>query len=376
MPKSKLEKILKGTISFGKYTSLASIGFYMGCIPIPNTVSISPDGRYVIAPVDEKGLVEFEDQKTKVAIIDTKNNKIKYLEDYKQALWFDSEKDKICFTSLIEEETRTDKEINIKEKINLVIYENGKKDLIENGCYGDISPNGNLLVYNFSADFEAGASCVELRLRDLRTQKDILLTEKALLGTISPDNKNVFYIKYDSYKNSKNDLENPRLEVCNLKTLEKKTLLSLEGNDGLEILVYAPKWLDEKRIVLSRKDDKEGDMEISFIDINTKEKEELTNNDIDDFSPQSYKGNIIYSTQNTKGSEELNYLNLRKKPFVSKSLGLSIVQSNIRGNKIAYVKEKGDCKGELYFADVRDVLKGDFSKQVNLSELIKKDLEK
>jgi len=257
---------------------------------------------------------------------------------------------------------------------SLVIFNGGEKQVIKNASYGNISDNGDFLVYSGGLKSDPENLSASLRVRNLKIGGERDLGLEGMFANISPDNKTICYLGFEM--NDLNEPEDAYIGTCNIEGKERKVLMPL-GKGFRGALYSPPEWINNNEMIYAAKDPKGKDLELFIMNKSGKIKQ-LTDNDTQESSPQHYKNNIIFYVRgDEKDRGELFFAKPSGGKLVHQNLEIDAFYPKIRGDKIVYFGnlDTKDCSANLYIANVKDLLKGDKSSIVNLSKIIKKDIE-
>jgi len=266
--RSKIERIVRGvTFERAKYAGLVGIAMSLGCVPVPNLFSVSPDGRYVAVSVSQEGDIAVED--ALVAVIDVKEEKVKVIDGlYKYAYWFDNSKDVVVFESFLPREDG---------KGDVVLIKGGRTERIRNAVYPSLSQDGRFLLYSHLSKKD-GKENVRLHLRDLENGTDRDLEIQGIFGSLSPDLKHVAYLDFGSIEDERlislkiSDLEGNRTEnICRLRVTDWP--------------IYSFKWISDNEIVFQGVTEFSGADSELFSATIYGEVEQFTNNFVGDGFP-------------------------------------------------------------------------------------------
>lgn len=352
--KSRLEKILRGALHAGRYAGLAAVASTLGCVPIPNIISVSADGRYVAFSLNEEGNLVLDDKhgQSIPVLVDLETNSVRTMGDpVLFAAMLSNTSDAMAFSSVEDQKAVT------------ILLSEGERRVIQDAQFPSLSPNGRFLLYSKISEglYEEK---IDLYMTDLQTDSTRLISHQAFLPDFSPDNKHFSYLRQKK--------PNYHLVISDINGENERVIC--EVNDATVDKFMIPQWVDNERLAFRTRTPFSGkDDEIFIADLEG-EIEQVTNNDFDDAYPQVTRdGRVVYLTNQGNGSlpELVGNVFVSEKrdgEWHSRPLGINAIYFKLAANdRIVYaVPGEGEhTSTNLYIANLNNP-----SQRTDLKKLI------
>lgn len=393
MKSSGIGKLVKAGFNLGKYPATAAVALgLMGCYTAPKSFTASQDGRYVLYAVDKDGDVNVSG--SSLIRYDTLSGKVVDRYDVSEddiPIWMTNEAGKIAYiTSFLDHKT------------GIVVRSGDGTDIVPNGSYPDLSPDGNMLVYSRLEDSVENPFDAEIRLRNLGTKEDEATGVTGVAPNFSPDGKYFAYYTLNEVEGDDGD-EDVVEFVVGVYSLEtnKKTVLSRNpmkrlDQNGFNYLYDHVHWPNNDQVLYHAMPESGGeDSEIFLQNKDGSDRVRVTDNQLMEFSADmGPKGRLFYTAADfpsNGSSEEINGMpNLYvaekkngewvskdlKANFALRSAGIDPVFLEVAGDNLVVMFGTSD-KGKpgLGIISLEDICKGDISGFVNIGEQSKRASE-
>ena len=364
--KSLTQRLFKDGLHIGKYLAAATVALSLfGCDHLPKPISASEDGRFITYSATETGgfhpLGENYNEATMVLYDTQQKRVVNTFEINSPPIWPTNTGDTVAYM-----ETPVEGAFHSR-KSSVVVYSGGKKEIIENAAYPELSSDGRYLVYTGRRDSSQEPVLI-LREREAKQERNLGIT--GMCSDFSPDTKSLVYLIFERQDKDRVCLF---VETQNLITGEKKRFG--EVNTFNEEISSSPRWIDNNRILYSGKAKEGTDSEI-FIGNQDGSLTQVTNNEIEEYLVEmTPDGQIFYQVFDPKDFNINHYIAKQTIMGWTSQEGSKVIILKIAGDKAIFVRQKDISKKEtpsppLYMTPTSNIEKLDESKIENISNQV------
>lgn len=351
------DKILRGMWTAGKY-SLPSVALALsGCVPSPNVVSVSPDGRYVVVPMNQGGVTSHLGQPSRIVLFDTKTGKVEPLgETVKAGLyWVDAAAGVAVYAAIPAQGGGSP---------SAFVVQDGKTMTIKDAIFPTLSDDGRQVVYVGRPNTQEVYG--RLMRRDLNTGKTHDLHIEGAMPDISPDGKRVLFV-------TKAD-DKWRAAVAAIDGSDVRRIAEIDSDAARNVF---PRWIDNESFLFRTTSKQTGaDSELFIADL-MGNVERVTDNDVVDVFPQTAgRDRVLYLAKDVGAeggrlaAEEMWISEKRDGKWTDRKLGIRAYSFRVMGDDILYLVPKGKNTCELFRAPLDDP-----KKSTNLSQLLREKVK-
>ena len=306
------EKILRGMWTPGKYAVPSAALALSGCITSPNVVSVSPDGRYIVAPMYEDGVAITVAQPSRLVLIDTKTREVRPLgEEAAQVYWVDTAGGVVV-------------SMQANESLEVVVVDpEGKPKTIKDAMFPTLSNDGKQVVYVSKPEGNPNSWADQVHGRlmrfDLAAGKTHDLKIDGTMPDISPNGERVLFVaKLNGQWHA---------AVASVDGSDMRRIAEIDADAAGNVF---PRWIDDQSFLFRTAAKDAGDDSELYVASLMGDLERVTDNEVDDVFPQ------------TAGPNRILYLVYPRK-----------------FNKALWTEDKDFMEGELWISEKRDGKWGD-----------------
>jgi len=326
-----------------------------GCVPPPNFVAVSPDGRYAVVPFNDEGPALLGKTNGGLVLIDLQTMK----------------------STLIAKETSASAWVGIANGTTVRVVDEGKPNTIEvryrdqtlrypNASFPTLTPDGQTMFYidspDAAIDHKPAEAIGKIYSRDLALdqRKDLHIT--GIPANVSPDGQYLAYIT----REDRDGKEAWGLCIVPVQGGEAKWLAQF--NPDLPWF-FQPKWLDDQTLIFrGYAEGSPEDTDLFTVSLEGQVKQLTADNTISEAYPQAASaGRLVWLAVEGKVMDEARespMLGLRGKLMIGKVNDSGVLEAEELGyNAIAFTVQ-GD---RLLFVDVDERLERNDLWMVDLS---------
>lgn len=246
----------------------------MGCLPLPNIISVSPDGRYVVVPCNQDGVDLIVEHPARFVMIDMRTGEMRVLDHLADCpYWINNTAEVVTFSSV-----RNDRPI-------VTILRDGRELHVDDAAFPALSDDGRVLVYSAIIEHEGGQETYGLVRRDLLAAETVDLHRQAVLADISPDGARISYVRIEP---------GPSYQLCTAKSdgSDEKRIAKLDPDTPG---TFYPRWLNANTVVYrTRTAESPEDGELFMADLDGRTTQ-VTDNEVEDAFPTlTADGRLFY----------------------------------------------------------------------------------
>ena len=260
-----LDRLVSALRQVSKYSLSGALLALTGCVPSPNLISVSPDGRFVVVPVNQAGTAVMLKDASSIIRIDLKTNDVQVIGPNRNgAFWMNVSSDVIAYGLLGDE-------------LSVMIHAGNETPVaIKNAVFPNLSSDGKFVAYSISTSND-GTLTADSRLmkHDVKTGKAIDLKLPGTAPEFSPDGKRLLFVTSDASGVTS-------VEIADSDGGNRKKISVIEADLPN---IFKPRWIDNNTLLYRAKTKDTGDdAELFFATIDGKT-EQVTANDIEDVTP-------------------------------------------------------------------------------------------
>ena len=353
------DKILRSMWTPGRYV-LPSVALALtGCIASPNVVSVSPDGRYIVVPMNQSGVTSHLGQPSRLVVIDTQTSKVEPLGDSVQGgvYWVD-----VAAGVTVRGVLPVGKD----DAPAVIITQDGKTTTIRDAMFPTLSDDGQQLVYVGRPD--TAQLYGRIMRYDVRTGKSHDLEIEGAMPDVSPDGNHVLCVtKADNKWHA---------TVAAMDGSGLRRIAEIDSDAAKNVF---PRWIDNDSFLFRTASGETGADSELFIANLMGRIERVTDNDMVDVFPQSAGRNrVLYLSMPKEagiGNEQMSVAELwmserRDGKWEDRKLGIRAYSFRVIGDEVLYLVPKSQHTCELLRASL-----GSPQKSTNVSDWIKANVK-
>lgn len=354
--RTRLEKILAGSMRLSKYPLPGVFIALAGCVPPPNFVAISPDGRYAVVPFNDDGPALLGKTNGGLVMIDLQTMK----------------------STLVANETDASSWVSIANgtiaravgeggpSATEVIYR-GKRHTLPGLTFPTLAPDGRTLFATAAQRFDMNDPVAEatgpIVAIDLATMARRELGVTGVTATVSPDGKTLSYI---ARQTDGDDGES--WAICAIPTAGGEGKALAEFNPDIARF-FQPKWLDDRTLVFrGYAEGSPEDTDLFMVNLEGEVKQLTADNTISEAYPQPASGGrlvwLAVQGRVMDPEREVPLLGLRGKLMIGRINESGALETEELGRTAVAFTVQGD---RLLFVDVDDRLQRNDLWMIDLS---------
>ena len=260
-----LDRLVTALRQIGKYSLSGALIALTGCVPSPNLISVSADGRYLVVPVNQAGTAVMLKDASSIIRIDLKTNDVQVIGPNRNgAFWMNVSSDVIAYGLL-------------GDQMSVMIHAGNETPVaIKDAIFPTLSSDGTSVVYSISGSND-GTLTVDSKLmkHDVKTGKTIDLKLPGTAPEFSPDGKRLLFVTTDASGATS-------VEIADSDGGNRKKISNIEADLPN---IFKPRWIDNNTLLYRAKTKDTGDdAELFFATLDGKT-EQVTANDVEDVTP-------------------------------------------------------------------------------------------
>lgn len=318
-----LDRLVTALRQISKYSLSGALLALTGCVPSPNLISVSPDGRYVVVPVNQAGTAVMLKDASSIIRIDLKTNDVQVIGPNRNgAFWMNVSSDVIAY-GLLGDDT------------SVMIHAGNETPVaIKNAIFPTLSHDGKFVVYSVGSSDGTLTEGSKLMKHDVKTGKAIDLKLPGTAPEFSPDGKRLLFVTADASGVTS-------VEIADSDGSNRKKISTIEADLPN---IFKPRWVDSNTLLYRAKTKDTGnDAELFFATLDGKT-EQVTANDVEDVTPiAAGKDRIVWrelavGSTPQNGDDVLPLWVSEKKDgkWTSRELGIKAVAIAMVGDDLIY----------------------------------------
>jgi len=326
-----LDRLITTLRKLSKYSLSGALVALAGCVPSPNLVGVSPDGRYIVLPVNQLGVVVAPNDASSIIRMDLKTNDVQVIgPNQKGVFWMSIAGDAIAHCA------------DGGDGLSIVLHHGLEAPVtIKNAMLPTLSPDGASMVYVAADQQNQRTASGKLMKRDVKTGKTTDLKLEGTAPEFSPDGKRLLYVAITNTGGA--------LHVTDADGGNSKKISDIV-TDLPEI--FRPRWAGADAVLYRAKTKDTGDDAELFIATLDGKTEQVTVNDIEDITPiYAGKDRIIWrelaAGKNLDQGDDMLPLSISEKKdgkWQTRALGINALTISVVGDDLFFVLMDEDAK--------------------------------
>lgn len=371
--RSRLERLLLGTLQLSKYSLPGVLVSLSGCVAPPSFIAISPDGKHAVVMYNSQGPAFMGKLNGVPLRIDLETGKVSHIiaddaegfdpvKGFEAAMWLNTSGDTITFTT----QTHT------------VVIQDGEVYQLAGHFFPALAPDGATVYTTVSGDpsenkLEATVDKLmgPIHATKLNRPGSKPLGVEGLPSEVSPDGKYLAYISHDKApaNNKRKDADQSwGIYIVPTAGGKPKRLASLNPDRAY---YFKPTWIDDRSLLYRGfAEGSPEDTDLFVTDITGKTRQLTADNTISEAYPQAtsdgrlvwlaVEGNVFTTNKNNKDDGMIGRLMVAKPgvgnaPMRVTDLGYKASAFAVHGDKLLFVdlqKKEDDVINTLWMLDL------------------------
>lgn len=319
-----LDRLITTLRNISKYSLSGALVALAGCVPSPNLVGVSPDGRYIVLPVNQLGVAVAPNDASSIVRIDLKTNDVQVIGPNQAGVfWMSIAGDSIAHC------------VDSGEGIAIVVHRGLEAPVtIKQAMLPTLSPDGASLVYVAANELNPRVATGNLMKRDLKTGKTTDLKLEGTAPEFSPDGKKLLYVVSGDTGGA--------LHVADADGGNVKKISNIETDLPQ---IFRPRWVGNDAMLFRAKTKDTGDDAELFISTIDGKIERVTDNEVEDITPiYAGKDRIIWRElpvgKTLDQGDDVLPLSISEKKdgkWQTRSLGITALTVSVVGDDLFFV---------------------------------------
>ena len=330
--RTRLERILQGMWQPGKYTLPTVALALAGCFPSTNSIGLSPDGRFLVLPMNSRGANVSISGKSHLVVYDLKTDTARAMDPFDASpFWIDVGTDVIAYSYFVDGKSASPQVAVVSGKTTKVF---------DSALFPTVSNDGRYVVFAQNPDSKDKLTGSLIRY-EVKTGKTHDLGIQAGIADISPDGKRLVCLTRTDKKWT--------LELADIDGKNRKALTGIDWNFDKDSFIV-PRWIDNQKFMYRTRSAATGPDHELFIRTLDGKVEQVTANDLEDLFPQMVGDDRVVYLSHAVGEQlpgekpkSASVWMSQKKDgkWEPRSLGIKAYSFRIVGDDIIYLVPDG-----------------------------------